>query len=185
MLRIAFSVGWCVLSATVAFVLHSPHRSSDSRALQWQQRTSCPCFRPAALFLCPALEFRTSWCWKSVFLTMGIFVFSFLFFLPGREEPSKLDRDVLAALEGTDVDPQRYPAVHRWKSAVLCFSPSDRQRSVGLQGHRSLIWGLLVAAFQNGLVLSRVCAHSGLSGTLADGSATLTCGCLHRQGVCS
>ncbi|XP_058547550.1 ankyrin repeat and LEM domain-containing protein 2 isoform X2 [Neofelis nebulosa] len=43
------------------------------------------------------------------------------------EEPSKLDRDVLAALEGTDVDPQRYPAVHRWKSAVLCFSPSDRQ----------------------------------------------------------
>ncbi|XP_077619700.1 ankyrin repeat and LEM domain-containing protein 2 [Crocuta crocuta] len=43
------------------------------------------------------------------------------------EEPSKLDRDVLAALEGTDVDPQRYPAIHRWKSAVLCFSPSDRQ----------------------------------------------------------
>lgn len=43
------------------------------------------------------------------------------------EEPSKLDRDVLAALEGTDVDPQRYPAVHMWKSAVLCFSPSDRQ----------------------------------------------------------
>ncbi|XP_073746417.1 ankyrin repeat and LEM domain-containing protein 2 isoform X2 [Callorhinus ursinus] len=43
------------------------------------------------------------------------------------EEPSKLDRDVLAALECTDVDPQQYPAVHRWKSAVLCYSPSDRQ----------------------------------------------------------
>ena len=89
MLRIAFSVGCCILSATVAFVFHSPHRSSDSRALQWQQRTSCPCFRPAALFLCPALEFRTSWCWKSVFLTMGIFVFSFLFFcLAERSRPN-------------------------------------------------------------------------------------------------
>uniref|UniRef100_A0A8C3WK21 Ankyrin repeat and LEM domain-containing protein 2 n=1 Tax=Catagonus wagneri TaxID=51154 RepID=A0A8C3WK21_9CETA len=47
-------------------------------------------------------------------------------FLSG-EEPSKLDRDVLAALEYADVDPQQYPAVHRWKSAVLGFSPSDRQ----------------------------------------------------------
>ncbi|KAK2500445.1 hypothetical protein MC885_016422 [Smutsia gigantea] len=43
------------------------------------------------------------------------------------EEPSKLDRDVLAALECTDVDPQQYPAVHRWKSTILCYSPSDRQ----------------------------------------------------------
>ncbi|XP_077731239.1 ankyrin repeat and LEM domain-containing protein 2 isoform X1 [Canis aureus] len=43
------------------------------------------------------------------------------------EEPSKLDRDVLAALEYANVDPQQYPAVHRWKSAVLCYSPSDRQ----------------------------------------------------------
>ncbi|XP_046495745.1 ankyrin repeat and LEM domain-containing protein 2 [Equus quagga] len=47
-------------------------------------------------------------------------------FLSG-EEPSKLDRDVLAALECANVDPHQYPAVHRWKSAVLCFSPSDRQ----------------------------------------------------------
>ncbi|XP_020929598.1 ankyrin repeat and LEM domain-containing protein 2 isoform X2 [Sus scrofa] len=47
-------------------------------------------------------------------------------FLSG-EEPSKLDRDVLAALENADVDPQQYPAVNRWKSAVLGFSPSDRQ----------------------------------------------------------
>uniref|UniRef100_A0A8C7C0G6 Ankyrin repeat and LEM domain-containing protein 2 n=1 Tax=Neovison vison TaxID=452646 RepID=A0A8C7C0G6_NEOVI len=43
------------------------------------------------------------------------------------EEPSKLDRDVLAALECTEVDPQQYPAVHRWKSAVLRYSPADRQ----------------------------------------------------------
>uniref|UniRef100_A0A250Y6B6 Ankyrin repeat and LEM domain-containing protein 2 n=1 Tax=Castor canadensis TaxID=51338 RepID=A0A250Y6B6_CASCN len=43
------------------------------------------------------------------------------------EEPSKLDRDVLAALGCADVDPGLYPAVHRWKSAVLGYSPSDRQ----------------------------------------------------------
>ncbi|XP_040843114.1 ankyrin repeat and LEM domain-containing protein 2 isoform X2 [Ochotona curzoniae] len=43
------------------------------------------------------------------------------------EMPSKLDRDVLAALECTDVDPRWYPAVHKWKSAVLGYSPSDRQ----------------------------------------------------------
>ncbi|XP_039327522.1 ankyrin repeat and LEM domain-containing protein 2 isoform X2 [Saimiri boliviensis] len=47
-------------------------------------------------------------------------------FLSG-EEPSKLDQDVLAALECVDVDPRQFPAVHRWKSAVLCYSPSDRQ----------------------------------------------------------
>ncbi|XP_055971509.1 ankyrin repeat and LEM domain-containing protein 2 [Sorex fumeus] len=43
------------------------------------------------------------------------------------EEPSKLDRDVLAALECIDVDPNKYPTVHRWRSTVLCYSPSDRQ----------------------------------------------------------
>ncbi|KAM5200582.1 ankyrin repeat and LEM domain-containing protein 2 isoform 1-T1 [Hipposideros larvatus] len=47
-------------------------------------------------------------------------------FLSG-EEPTKLDRDVLAALECADLDPGRYPAVHRWKSAILCYSPSNRQ----------------------------------------------------------
>ncbi|KAM5238803.1 ankyrin repeat and LEM domain-containing protein 2 [Ctenodactylus gundi] len=43
------------------------------------------------------------------------------------EEPSKLDRDVLAALEHVDVDSGQYPAVHRWRSAILGYSPSDRQ----------------------------------------------------------
>lgn len=47
---------------------------------------------------------------------------------PSREEPSKLDRDVLAALECADVDPHQYPALHRWRSAVLRYSPADRQR---------------------------------------------------------
>ncbi|XP_042638781.1 ankyrin repeat and LEM domain-containing protein 2 [Orycteropus afer afer] len=42
-------------------------------------------------------------------------------------EPSKLDRDVLAALHCVDVDPQQYPAVLRWRDAVLAYSPSDRQ----------------------------------------------------------
>ncbi|KAK2090703.1 Ankyrin repeat and LEM domain-containing protein 2 [Saguinus oedipus] len=43
------------------------------------------------------------------------------------EEPSKLNQDVFAALECVDVDHHQFPAVHRWKSAVLCYSPSDRQ----------------------------------------------------------
>lgn len=43
------------------------------------------------------------------------------------EEPCKLDQDVLAALQGVDVDPVQYPAVHRWRSAVLCCLPADRQ----------------------------------------------------------
>ncbi|XP_060048675.1 ankyrin repeat and LEM domain-containing protein 2 [Erinaceus europaeus] len=43
------------------------------------------------------------------------------------EEPSKLDRDVLAALEGVEVDPRLHPTVHSWRAAVLCFSPAARQ----------------------------------------------------------
>lgn len=60
---------------------------------------------------------------KSVIVTRVLFSLT-----PCREEPSKLDRDVLAALEGADLDPQRHPAVHRWRSAVLGYPPSDRQR---------------------------------------------------------
>ncbi|XP_036907712.1 ankyrin repeat and LEM domain-containing protein 2 isoform X3 [Sturnira hondurensis] len=43
------------------------------------------------------------------------------------EEPSKLDRDVLAALECAVVDPRQHPAVHRWRSVVLHYPPSARQ----------------------------------------------------------
>lgn len=105
--------------------LHSPHRGPDSWVCWWQERTrsSWPLL---ALCSCPRL------------LSSGVgslfnhecFCFFFPFFLSCREEPSKLDRDVLAALECTEVDPQRYPAVHRWRSAVLRYSPADRQRSV-------------------------------------------------------
>nr|XP_012603080.1 ankyrin repeat and LEM domain-containing protein 2 isoform X1 [Microcebus murinus] len=58
------------------------------------------------------------------------------------EEPSKLDRDVLAAIERVDVDPHHYPAVHRWKNAVLCYSPADRQSwpSPALKGKFKSQW---------------------------------------------
>ena len=63
---------------------------------------------------------------------MRVWSWLFCFFLaPSREEPSKLDRDVLAALECADVDPHQYPALHRWRSAVLRYSPADRQRYRG------------------------------------------------------
>ncbi|KAK2103051.1 Ankyrin repeat and LEM domain-containing protein 2 [Saguinus oedipus] len=47
------------------------------------------------------------------------------------EEPSKLDQDVFTALECVDIDPRQFPAVHRWKTTVLCYSPSNRQRYMG------------------------------------------------------
>ncbi|XP_044514649.1 ankyrin repeat and LEM domain-containing protein 2 [Gracilinanus agilis] len=48
------------------------------------------------------------------------------FFLQG-EEPSKLDRDVLAAIERVDIDPQKYPAISKWKNTVQSFSTLERQ----------------------------------------------------------
>ncbi|NXJ12719.1 ANKL2 protein, partial [Odontophorus gujanensis] len=48
------------------------------------------------------------------------------FFLLG-ERPSKLDSDVLAAIEAVQIDPQKYPAVYRWKHEVQSYSSSDRQ----------------------------------------------------------
>ncbi|NXS62368.1 ANKL2 protein, partial [Brachypteracias leptosomus] len=43
------------------------------------------------------------------------------------EQPSKLDSDVLAAIEAVEIDPQKYPVVHKWKHAVQSYSSSDRQ----------------------------------------------------------
>uniref|UniRef100_A0A8C0IPV3 Ankyrin repeat and LEM domain-containing protein 2 n=1 Tax=Chelonoidis abingdonii TaxID=106734 RepID=A0A8C0IPV3_CHEAB len=43
------------------------------------------------------------------------------------EEPSKLDSDVLAAVEGVEIDPQKYPITYKWKNAVQSYSSSDRQ----------------------------------------------------------
>nr|XP_009665005.1 PREDICTED: ankyrin repeat and LEM domain-containing protein 2 [Struthio camelus australis] len=43
------------------------------------------------------------------------------------EQPSKLDSDVLAAIEATEIDPQKYPVIYKWKHAVESYSSSDRQ----------------------------------------------------------
>ncbi|NXX48470.1 ANKL2 protein, partial [Tricholaema leucomelas] len=43
------------------------------------------------------------------------------------EQPSKLDSDVLAAVEAVEVDPQKYPFIYRWKHTVQSYSSSDRQ----------------------------------------------------------
>nr|XP_025962653.1 ankyrin repeat and LEM domain-containing protein 2 [Dromaius novaehollandiae] len=43
------------------------------------------------------------------------------------EQPSKLDSDVLAAIEAAEIDPQKYPVVYKWKHAVESYSSSDRQ----------------------------------------------------------
>ncbi len=49
-----------------------------------------------------------------------------------RDSPTKLDREVLSAVEGIDVDPQKYPSIHKWKSTMKSYSASDMQRLVGL-----------------------------------------------------
>ncbi|XP_069727476.1 ankyrin repeat and LEM domain-containing protein 2 [Phaenicophaeus curvirostris] len=43
------------------------------------------------------------------------------------EQPSKLDSDVLAAIEAVEIDPQKYPIIYKWKHAVQSYSSSDRQ----------------------------------------------------------
>ncbi|NXL55577.1 ANKL2 protein, partial [Chordeiles acutipennis] len=43
------------------------------------------------------------------------------------EQPSKLDSDVLAAIEAAEIDPQKYPLIYKWKHAVQSYSSSDRQ----------------------------------------------------------
>ncbi|NWW91580.1 ANKL2 protein, partial [Rhynochetos jubatus] len=48
------------------------------------------------------------------------------FFLLG-EQPSKLDSDVLAAVEAVEIDPQQFPVTYKWKHAVQSYSSSERQ----------------------------------------------------------
>ncbi|XP_031447914.1 ankyrin repeat and LEM domain-containing protein 2, partial [Phasianus colchicus] len=43
------------------------------------------------------------------------------------ERPSKLDSDVLAAIEAVQIDSQKYPAIYRWKHEVQSYSSADRQ----------------------------------------------------------
>lgn len=49
-----------------------------------------------------------------------------------RDSPTKLDREVLSAIEGTDIDPQKYPSIQKWRSTMTSYSTSDMQRLVGL-----------------------------------------------------
>ncbi|KAK7895595.1 hypothetical protein WMY93_020920 [Mugilogobius chulae] len=42
--------------------------------------------------------------------------------------PTKLDSQVLSAIENLDIDPQKYPSIHKWKSTMKLFSTSDMQR---------------------------------------------------------
>lgn len=94
-------------------------------ALTWDQHvlSATLVLAPPQLGLWP-----DSWCLGGRWWIRSVLVTYVLSVMPSREEPSKLDRDVLAALEAADVDPQRHPAVYRWRSAVLGYPPSDRQR---------------------------------------------------------
>lgn len=47
-----------------------------------------------------------------------------------RDSPTKLDREVMSAIDGIDVDPQKYPSIHKWKSTMTSYSASDMQRLV-------------------------------------------------------
>jgi hypothetical protein len=43
-------------------------------------------------------------------------------------EPSKLDVDVLRAIETVAVSPDNFPHVSKWRDALLCFSEEDRNK---------------------------------------------------------
>ncbi|XP_028312664.1 ankyrin repeat and LEM domain-containing protein 2 isoform X2 [Gouania willdenowi] len=41
--------------------------------------------------------------------------------------PSKLDREVLSAIEQVDIDPQKFPNIDRWKNMMKSYSASEMQ----------------------------------------------------------
>ncbi|KAM8887202.1 ankyrin repeat and LEM domain-containing protein 2 isoform 1-T3 [Spinachia spinachia] len=41
------------------------------------------------------------------------------------DSPSRLDREVMSAIEGSDLDPLKYPSIHKWKSTMKSYSMSD------------------------------------------------------------
>ncbi|XP_008415842.1 ankyrin repeat and LEM domain-containing protein 2 isoform X1 [Poecilia reticulata] len=43
------------------------------------------------------------------------------------DSPTKLDSEVMSALRDADIDPQKYPSVHKWKSTMKSYSSSDMQ----------------------------------------------------------
>ncbi|GCB80857.1 hypothetical protein scyTo_0022086 [Scyliorhinus torazame] len=44
-----------------------------------------------------------------------------------RDEPTKLDGDVLAALSGVDIDSQMFPCLNQWKNRMQSYSVSEMQ----------------------------------------------------------
>uniref|UniRef100_A0A8C6XVU1 Ankyrin repeat and LEM domain-containing protein 2 n=1 Tax=Naja naja TaxID=35670 RepID=A0A8C6XVU1_NAJNA len=44
------------------------------------------------------------------------------------DQPSKWDDDVLTALLGVEIDPQRYPAISKWSESVQAYPASERRR---------------------------------------------------------
>uniref|UniRef100_A0A671S8E2 Ankyrin repeat and LEM domain-containing protein 2 n=1 Tax=Sinocyclocheilus anshuiensis TaxID=1608454 RepID=A0A671S8E2_9TELE len=46
---------------------------------------------------------------------------------PGVDSPTKLDREVLSALGGTDIDPLKYPSIDKWKSTIQAYSHLEMQ----------------------------------------------------------
>ncbi|XP_070618802.1 ankyrin repeat and LEM domain-containing protein 2 isoform X2 [Erythrolamprus reginae] len=44
------------------------------------------------------------------------------------DQPSKWDDDVLMALLGVEIDPQRYPAICKWNESVQAYPASERRR---------------------------------------------------------
>lgn len=49
-----------------------------------------------------------------------------------RGAPSKLDRDVLWALCGVDVDVKEFPHVYQWKRLIESFKEQERKQYVSL-----------------------------------------------------
>lgn len=43
------------------------------------------------------------------------------------DSPTKLDSEVLSALQDAEIDPLKYPSLHKWRSTMKSYSPSDMQ----------------------------------------------------------
>ncbi|CAM9212214.1 unnamed protein product [Lampetra planeri] len=52
------------------------------------------------------------------------------------DSPTKLDKEVLSALEGVDVDPLKFPSIQKWKSTMKSYSASDHAEVSTCVSHR-------------------------------------------------
>ncbi|KAM9446847.1 ankyrin repeat and LEM domain-containing protein 2 isoform 1-T4 [Clarias gariepinus] len=43
------------------------------------------------------------------------------------DAPSRLDRDVFAAVKGTEIDPLKYPSIHKWRGTVESYTSAEMQ----------------------------------------------------------